>query len=62
MLVREIDAASTVLLNNVNGALPLNVKKPRKLVLIGSDTAPAHVAGPNRFMGETGIDGILAMG
>ena len=59
-LVREIDAAGTVLLKNVNGALPL--KKPRKLVLIGSDAAPAHICGPNRFQGETGIDGVLAMG
>ena len=32
-VVREIGAASTVLLKNVNGTLPLN--KPRSLVLIG---------------------------
>jgi beta-glucosidase len=62
LLVRELDAASIVLLKNVNGALPLNLKKPRKLVLIGSDAAPAHIAGPNEFQGETGIDGVLAMG
>ena len=62
LLVRELDAASIVLLKNVNGALPLNLRKPRKLVLIGSDAAPAHIAGANEFIGETGIDGVLAMG
>ncbi|KAI0289895.1 glycoside hydrolase superfamily [Multifurca ochricompacta] len=59
-LVREIGAASAVLLKNVNGALPL--KKPRRLVLIGSDAAPAHVAGPNEFGDQGGVDGTLAMG
>ena len=59
-LVREIDAASIVLLKNVNGALPL--KKPRKLLLAGSDAAPAHIAGPNEFSDEGGVDGVLAMG
>lgn len=60
--VREIDAASMVLLKNVNGALPLSLNKPRKLALIGSDAAPAQIAGPNEFQGETGIDGVLTMG
>ena len=32
-IVREIGAASTVLLKNVNDTLPL--KKPRRIVLIG---------------------------
>ena len=75
-LVREIDRSSIVLLKNVNGALPL--KKPRKLVLIGSDAAPAHVAGPNGFSDQAGVvsaltgpngfsdqggvDGVLAVG
>ena len=59
-LVREIDRSSIVLLKNVNGALPL--KKPRKLVLIGSDAAPAHVAGPNEFSDQSGVDGVLAVG
>jgi beta-glucosidase-like glycosyl hydrolase len=59
-LVREIDTSSIVLLKNVNDALPL--KKPRKLVLIGSDAAPAHIAGPNGFSDQGGIDGILAIG
>jgi beta-glucosidase-like glycosyl hydrolase len=59
-LVREIGAASTVLLKNVNGTLPL--KKPRTLVVIGSDAGPAHIAGPNEFSDQGGVDGILAMG
>ena len=59
-LVRKIDRSSIVLLKNVNGALPL--KKPRKLVLIGSDAAPAHVAGPNEFSDQGGVDGVLAVG
>ncbi|KAH9028191.1 beta-glucosidase [Lactarius pseudohatsudake] len=59
-VVREIDTASVVLLKNVGGALPL--KKPRTLVLIGSDAGPAHGGGPNAFSSQTGIDGILAMG
>ena len=59
-LVRKIDAASMVLLKNVKGSLPL--KKPRRLVLIGSDAAPARVAGPNGFTDQGGVDGVLAMG
>lgn len=58
-LVREIGAASTVLLKNENGALPL--KKPRSLVLIGSDAGPGR-AGPNQFADQGGNDGVLAMG
>lgn len=45
-VVRQIGAASIVLLKNVNGALPL--KKPRSLVMIGSDAGPG-MAGPNEF-------------
>ena len=59
-LVREIGRSSIVLLKNVDGALPL--KKPRKLVLIGSDAAPAHVAGPNEFSDQGGVGGVLAVG
>jgi beta-glucosidase-like glycosyl hydrolase len=59
-LVREIGAASIVLLKNVNDALPL--QKPRRLVLIGSDAGPAHIAGPNEFVDQGGVDGVLAMG
>ncbi|KAH9988725.1 glycoside hydrolase superfamily [Russula vinacea] len=56
-LVREIDTSSIVLLKNVHDALPL--KKPRKLVLIGSDAAPAHIVGPNAL---NTVDGVLAVG
>ena len=59
-LVRQIDAASAILLKNVNNALPL--KTPGTLVLIGSDASPAHVAGPNGFVNQAGSDGILATG
>ena len=59
-LVREIDTSSIVLLKNVNGTLPL--KKPRKLILIGSDASPARIAGPNEFSSQAGVDGVLAVG
>ncbi|KAF9025179.1 glycoside hydrolase family 3 protein [Hymenopellis radicata] len=59
-LVREIGAASTVLLKNTNDVLPLN--KPRTLVLLGSDAGPSRF-GPNPFgPDQGGNDGILAMG
>ncbi len=59
-LVRQIDAASAILLKNVKGTLPL--KGPHTLVLIGSDAGPARVAGPNGFNNQAGVDGILATG
>lgn len=59
-LVREIGAASIVLLKNKNGALPL--KRPRSIFLAGSDSGPAREAGPNAFRDQTDNDGILAMG
>ncbi|KAF5356831.1 hypothetical protein D9756_006600 [Leucocoprinus leucothites] len=60
-IVREIGAASIALLKNVDGALPL--KKPRSLVLIGSDAGPG-ISGPNENqLGNTrGVDGVLVMG
>ncbi|KAF8595923.1 beta-glucosidase [Ceratobasidium sp. AG-I] len=58
-LVREMGAASTVLLKNVNGSLPL--KKPITISLIGSDAGPAK-RGPNGHADRGGIDGTLAMG
>ena len=45
-LVREMGAASVVLLKNVNGTLPL--KKPRSLFMAGSDAGPGKI-GPNGF-------------
>ena len=58
-VVREIAAASIVLLKNTGGALPL--KKPRSIAVIGSDAAPP-MRGPNGFPDRAGSDGILAMG
>ncbi|KAK2465560.1 hypothetical protein APHAL10511_002452 [Amanita phalloides] len=58
-VVREIGVASTVLLKNVGGALPL--KKPRSLALFGSDAGPG-AAGANQFPDQGGQNGILAMG
>lgn len=58
-LVREMGAASTVLLKNTNNTLPLN--KPRSIVLIGSD-AGGGISGPNQFADQGGNDGVLAMG
>ena len=60
VVVRSIDTASMVLLKNVDDTLP--IKKPRTVVLIGSDAGPAHIAGPNGFSSQSGVDGILAMG
>ncbi|KAF9468334.1 glycoside hydrolase family 3 protein [Collybia nuda] len=59
-VVREIGAASTVLLKNERGALPL--KRPRSILLAGSDAGPARTAGPNAFRNQGGNDGVLAMG
>lgn len=58
-VVREIAAASIVLLKNTGCALPL--KKPRNIALIGSDASPP-ILGPNGFADRGGTDGILAMG
>ena len=58
-IVREIAAASIVLLKNTACALPL--KKPRKIAVIGSDAAPP-ILGPNGYADRGGTDGILAMG
>ena len=58
-VVRDIAAASIVLLKNTGGALPLT--KPRSIAVIGSDAAPPTF-GPNGFPDHGGSDGILAMG
>ena len=57
--VRDIAAASIVLLKNTGGALPL--KKPRSIAVIGSDAAPP-IRGPNHFNDRDGTYGILAVG
>jgi len=46
-LVRTLGAASTVLLKNERGVLPLG-KKDRSIVIVGSGAGPGK-AGPNQF-------------
>ncbi|KAM5539627.1 hypothetical protein V8D89_006736 [Ganoderma adspersum] len=58
-VVREIGAASTVLLKNVAGALPL--RKPRSIAIIGNDSGPS-TRGPNGYLLQSGDDGTLANG
>ncbi|KAI0352075.1 beta-glucosidase [Trametes cingulata] len=58
-VVREIGAAGTVLLKNVDGALPL--KKLRSIAVIGNDSSPS-VRGPNGYRDRVGVDGTVAMG
>ncbi|KIY64851.1 glycoside hydrolase family 3 protein [Cylindrobasidium torrendii FP15055 ss-10] len=57
--VRELGAASTVLLKNTNNALPLN--KPQTLFIAGQD-AGSSLVGPNAFQYQAGSDGVLAVG
>lgn len=58
-IIRQMGAASTVLLKNVDHALPL--RKPRSMTLIGSDLGPS-LRGPNGFSDRGGLSGTLAMG
>jgi hypothetical protein len=62
-IVREVGAASTVLLKNTNNALPFKSGKDslRSLAIIGNDAGPGR-AGPNQFSDQGGSDGTLAMG
>lgn len=39
-LIREMGAASTVLLTNKDSILPLNAKKLKSVAIIGSDAGP----------------------
>ena len=59
-LIQHIGAASTVLLKNDNGTLPLQ-KEQRSIALIGSDLGPSFY-GPNFFADRGGDSGTLAMG
>ncbi|KAJ7908199.1 glycoside hydrolase superfamily [Mycena leptocephala] len=45
-LIREIGAASTILLKNANNALPLEVKNIKRIGIFGSDAGP-NPNGPN---------------
>ena len=58
-LIREIGGASTVLLKNVNNALPLN--KPNSIAIIGDD-GHDNPAGPNSCSDRNCNIGTLAMG
>ena len=58
-MIQHIGAASTVLLKNVNGTLP--IKKQRSIALIGSDLGPS-LYGANSFADRGGDIGTLAMG
>ncbi|KAJ6459974.1 glycoside hydrolase superfamily [Mycena sanguinolenta] len=61
-LIREIGAASTILLKNVNGALPLQVRNITRLGIFGSDAGPS-ADGPNGCKADRGCnEGTLAMG
>jgi len=55
--VRELGAASTVLLKNERGALPLG-KKDRSIVLVGSGAGPGK-AGPNQFADQVRYNSLL---
>jgi len=58
-LIRQIGAASTVLLKNTNSALPLS--KPATIAIVGSDAGP-NPAGPNSCTDRGCDTGILAVG
>ena len=58
-LIREIGGASTVLLKNINNALPLN--KPQSIAIIGDD-AHDNPAGVNSCPDRNCSTGTLAMG
>ncbi|KAH7106678.1 glycoside hydrolase superfamily [Auriculariales sp. MPI-PUGE-AT-0066] len=64
-IIREVAAAGTVLLKNVKKALPLSLKKIRRIGVFGSDAGP-HPQGPNACtsgMGDHACDeGTLAIG
>lgn len=58
-IVRAVDTASTVLLKNKNGTLPLAT--PRQIAVFGSDAGP-QPGGPNEYLTTLGNAGILAVG
>ncbi|KAL4062620.1 glycoside hydrolase family 3 protein [Scleroderma yunnanense] len=59
-VVREVAAGGTVLLKNEGCTLPL--KKPRSIVLVGSDAGPPN-KGPNEYSDQGGDpSGVLALG
>lgn len=59
VLIRQIGAASTVLLKNTDNALPL--RNPDNIAIIGSDMGPSS-KGPNGYADHGGDEGTLAIG
>ncbi|KAJ6578318.1 beta-glucosidase, partial [Mycena capillaripes] len=60
-LIREIGAASTILLKNTKNALPLSVKNLKRVAILGSDAGP-NPDGPNGCTDRGCSQGTLAMG
>ncbi|KAF7342570.1 Glycoside hydrolase family 3 protein [Mycena sanguinolenta] len=60
-LIREMGAASTILLKNVDGALPLQVRNIKRVGIFGSDAGPSP-DGPNGCTDRGCNEGTLAMG
>ncbi|KAJ7190406.1 beta-glucosidase [Mycena pura] len=58
-LIRQIDAASTVLLKNTNGALPLNA--PKTIAVVGNGATNSS-RGINGYSDRGGDDGVLGLG
>ncbi|KDE02407.1 Beta glucosidase [Microbotryum lychnidis-dioicae p1A1 Lamole] len=60
-LVREIGAASNILLKNIANALPLKASHLKSVGIFGANAGPAK-NGPNEFPDRSGLDGTFAMG
>ncbi|KAJ7720754.1 beta-glucosidase [Mycena maculata] len=60
-VIREIGAASAILLKNTDGALPLSVKNIKRIAIMGSDAGP-NPDGPNGCADRGCDQGTLAMG
>ncbi|KAJ7743705.1 glycoside hydrolase family 3 protein [Mycena maculata] len=58
-LIRQIDAAATVLLKNTNGVLPLNA--PKTIAVVGNGATNSSL-GPNGYTDRGGDDGVLGLG
>ncbi|KDR74106.1 hypothetical protein GALMADRAFT_227804 [Galerina marginata CBS 339.88] len=58
-VIRDIGAASTVLLKNVGNVLPL--KAPKSIGIVGNGAGNGS-KGPNGYSDRSGDDGVLAMG
>ncbi|KAG6850321.1 hypothetical protein H0H93_014896 [Arthromyces matolae] len=58
-VIRNIGAASTVLLKNTKNVLPL--ASPKSIGIIGNGAGPSS-KGPNGYTDRAGDDGVLAMG